>query len=360
MSSRFSQLALDHLARWPLMQPQDFGKLAYQSEFGPEHLISDHTLARELLLTEYQELPADCPRLPPESIGGGLCRFHLHPSQLEQEGLFSLLVLFFLTTAQRHRGTMEGMQKKLDVLETLHIPNMGRWLEAYREEGCPPLHHSETFRKAYSPHYRVLSADYVSYLYVLLAVSTIVQSGKPGIVAIDGRCGSGKTGLARLIAQLFPCSVFHMDDFFLPFDKRTPQRLAQPGGNVDYERVLSEVLEPLSRGQDVVYRPFDCGTGGLLASRTVPFSPLTVLEGSYSHHPALAERYDLKLFLTCTQKEQRRRLLQREGTQGLSPFLERWIPLEEQYFSACHIEEESDLTVDTTGFFSLDESAFTV
>ncbi|MFQ8759475.1 MAG: hypothetical protein ACLSAF_08570 [Intestinimonas sp.] len=29
-------------------------------------------------------------------------------------------------------------------------------------------------------------------------------------------CGSGKTSLAALIAALFPCNVFHMDDFFLP------------------------------------------------------------------------------------------------------------------------------------------------
>ena len=53
---------------------------------------------------------------------------------------------------------------------------------------------------------------------------------------------------------------------------------------------------------------------------------------------------------------QRRRLLEREGPEGLIPFLEKWIPLEERYFDALRPEEESDLTVDTTGFFQDPES----
>lgn len=357
MSQDFSHLALEHFNRWPLMQPQDFGKLAYQSEFGPEHMLSDGTLALEILLTEYRQLSHDCPRRPPESIGSGLCRFHLHPSQQEQEGLLPLLILLFSATASRSTGSKEGLMKKLQDLQTLHIPNMGRWLEMYTDQGCPPLHHSESFRAAYHPHYRVLSADYVRYLYILLAIHTLAQSGRPAVVAIDGRCGSGKTRLAQLISELFPCNIFHMDNFFLPPDRGTPQRLSEPGGNVDYERVLSEVLEPLSRNQTVIYRPFDCQSGSFGAPVTVPFSPLCVLEGSYSQHPALAGRYDLKIFLTCSPEEQRRRLLVREDPQGLSAFVARWIPLEESYFSTFHIEEESDLTVDTTGFFSLDETS---
>ena len=35
---------------------------------------------------------------------------------------------------------------------------------------------------------------------------------------------------------------------------------------------------------------------------------LSVIDGSYSHHPILAENYDLKIFLTCGKEEQARRL----------------------------------------------------
>ena len=42
--------------------------------------------------------------------------------------------------------------------------------------------------------------------------------------------------------------------------KRTPERFAEVGGNVDYERFQEEVLLPLKNGKAFSYRPFDCST----------------------------------------------------------------------------------------------------
>ena len=53
------------------------------------------------------------------------------------------------------------------------------------------------------------------------------------IVAIDGKCTSGKTTLASKLAQIYDCNVFHMDDFFLRPEQRIPERLAEVGGNVE-------------------------------------------------------------------------------------------------------------------------------
>ena len=41
-----------------------------------------------------------------------------------------------------------------------------------------------------------------------------------------------------------------MDDFFLPPALRTPERRSEPGGNVHYERFLTEVL-PNLRSEDL-------------------------------------------------------------------------------------------------------------
>ena len=65
------------------------------------------------------------------------------------------------------------------------------------------------------------------------------------LVAIDGCCGAGKTTLAAILAEKYDCNVFHMDEFFLRPEQRTARRLAQPGGNVDYERFREEVLSSL-------------------------------------------------------------------------------------------------------------------
>ena len=52
------------------------------------------------------------------------------------------------------------------------------------------------------------------------------------VVAIDGKCTSGKTTLAARLAEIYDCNVFHMDDFFLRPEQRTPERFAQIGGEV--------------------------------------------------------------------------------------------------------------------------------
>ena len=49
------------------------------------------------------------------------------------------------------------------------------------------------------------------------------------IVAIDGKCTSGKTTLASQLAEIYDCNVFHMDDFFLRPEQRTPERFAEVG-----------------------------------------------------------------------------------------------------------------------------------
>ena len=65
---------------------------------------------------------------------------------------------------------------------------------------------------------------------------------RPVIVAIDGRCASGKTTLCSFIEQKTGYTVLHLDHFFLQPHQRTPQRLAQPGGNVDYERFWQQAV----------------------------------------------------------------------------------------------------------------------
>lgn len=156
------------------------------------------------------------------------------------------------------------------------------------------------------------------------------------LVAIDGRCAAGKTTLAAQLQKELPCSVFHMDDFFLRPEQRTEERYREAGGNVDYERFLAEVLQPLRAGEPVAYRPFDCHLQRLREPVFVAPAPVAVIEGTYSCHPALRENYDLCLFLSVSPEEQRRRLLLRDPAHADS-FFEKWIPLEERYFSHLRI-----------------------
>lgn len=165
------------------------------------------------------------------------------------------------------------------------------------------------------------------------------------IVAIDGRCGSGKTTLAARLQKDLDCRVFHMDDFFLLPQQRTAERFAQPGENVDHERFLEEVLLPLQGTRPVTYRPYLCAQQQLGEPVTVAPNRLTVVEGSYSCHPALWDYYDLRVFLTVDPEEQLRRIEKRSGPEKARQFRDRWIPFEEAYFRAYDVQARCDLAL---------------
>ena len=178
----------------------------------------------------------------------------------------------------------------------------------------------------------------ISRLKALLAEQNCV------LVAIDGGAASGKSTLAERLAEKLDAALFHMDDFFLPPELRTAERLAEPGGNVHWERFLGEVLRPLAAGEAVTFRPFDCGVMDFGAAVTVPRRPVTIIEGAYSHHPELRELYDLRVFLDVSPALQRTRVKARNGALA-DRFFEEWIPLEIRYFEHFDIREKADVVV---------------
>ncbi len=166
------------------------------------------------------------------------------------------------------------------------------------------------------------------------------------LVAIDGRCASGKTMLAEQLQKMLHATLIHMDNFFLRMEQRTPERYQEPGGNVDRERFLTEVLQPLSSGGTLSYRPFDCHTMALKEAVSVIPEDVVIIEGTYSCHPALWAYFDLRIFLTTAPETQRNRILNRSPSDAAA-FETRWIPLEERYFSAYLIAERCQMQFET-------------
>ena len=160
----------------------------------------------------------------------------------------------------------------------------------------------------------------------ILAAALAQKPTKPLVLALDGRCGSGKTTLANaLAAQLPSCTLLRTDDFYLPPARRSPDWAHTPCANMDLIRLRDEALRPAQ----------------------LPAQPLVILEGSYSHHPLLRPYETLRVFVTCTKAEQTRRLQAREGAR-YADFAARWVPLEEGYFAQYGIAENADFVVETT------------
>ncbi len=175
-------------------------------------------------------------------------------------------------------------------------------------------------------------------------IYALESTSQPVLIAIDGRSAAGKTTLSARIQKEINCGVIHMDDFFLRPEQRTEKRYEEIGGNVDYERFLDEVLIPLRANRRFSYRPFDCGTMDFLPPVEVMPKTVTIIEGSYSCHPVLWKYYDLRIFLSIDPETQRKLIRSRNGDAKLFEFEEKWIPMEERYFSACRLAERCDLS----------------
>ena len=165
------------------------------------------------------------------------------------------------------------------------------------------------------------------------------------IIAIDGRAASGKTTLAEELAKVLGAAVIHMDDFFLPPELRTPQRLSFPGGNVHAERFQQEVLPYLQQGKAFRYRRCECSRLDYGKWIEVPAAPAVIVEGAYSCHPQFGHYADLTVFCHVDPQEQQRRIVARNGEERWLAFRDRWIPMEEMYLAAYHIAERADCSV---------------
>ena len=165
------------------------------------------------------------------------------------------------------------------------------------------------------------------------------ENKKPFLVAIDGGSASGKSTLGAALAEELQATLIHMDDFFLPMEMRTEERFAQPGGNVHWERVRAEVLEPIRQGKGPEYGVFDCSVMAVNKTVRAEVRDVVIVEGAYSLHPMLREYFDLRVLVEVEETLQKERILRRNGEQMLRRFLTEWIPLEKAYFAACRVKD---------------------
>ena len=336
------------MANRPESRLQDLCKALYQSTFGCGHLISDVAAAEQSIREELAAGVPSCRDIEPldglwDRVPLGILEGVLTPSTLARA---------FALSAAMPREDTAALEARLDVLRALlaegALPYNAAEAEAelarWQMAGYPACHHSADYRAVYHPAYRVLHKRYAHLLPLLAAIDRALGSKPRMLLAIEGGSASGKSTLAELLTGIYPdAALFHADDYFLRPEQRTPERFAQPGGNMDRERLEAEILAPLSRGGDVVYRPFDCKTMSLSEPRRSRAARLNIVEGSYSLHPAMEPYYDLSVFLEISPESQRRRVLERNGPEWGQMFFDRWIPLENTYFQATRTAERCTL-----------------
>ncbi len=142
-------------------------------------------------------------------------------------------------------------------------------------------------------------------------------SGRPWVLAVDGRSGSGKTALAWRIRGVVPAStVVHTDD------------VAWSQAMFDWtDLLISGVLEPVRRGEPVSFRPPAWRERNRAGAIEVPQGrELLIVEGAGAARRELMDLVDAVVWVQSDMAEAERRGIERDGgDQAAVSFWHLWM-----------------------------------
>lgn len=167
---RFASIVKNHFTRYPLMQVDDFYKLAHQAALGSEHAVTNLDAARAWLESELAEMgsgPVE-PMLDAISGDGCVMRIHLRP-YLQAGYPLQELLESFLDTANRFEPDYASLRQNLDALLAaaqsgaigFQVEQLSSYFDRMAESGWPAVHHSPQYLQAYRPAYRVIAREFL-------------------------------------------------------------------------------------------------------------------------------------------------------------------------------------------------------
>ena len=175
---------------------------------------------------------------------------------------------------------------------------------------------------------------------VVVRTAVRALAGRSGTrwIGVDGLGGSGKSSLARRLAQALPGSVVVPTDDFADPDA--------PSWAI--ERFIVEVLRPLAAGRAARYRRWPYGSDRALAPATVPPGVPVIVEGVSAIDARLPVPWDLTVWVEAPPEVRHRRILDRDPPELLEVWRRSWWPSEEAYAAAQRPWARADVLADGT------------
>lgn len=160
------QMCAEIHARYPSATLQDVYKTCYQDYFGAEHLVSDTASARFYLHQELDEWhDTDMSLMPQREPTGFRHRFTRVNLACVVDGELSedQLLALFLDAAGKENAFGDNWAEEWKTIEQIALEVCPDWadpeLQSELQEAAQTRHavrHSDAFRKAYNPHYRIV------------------------------------------------------------------------------------------------------------------------------------------------------------------------------------------------------------
>jgi len=215
------------------------------------------------------------------------------------------------------------------------------------------------YRLAYKPptdDNQAVTSAHESAKLVAAEVSSRTLDGF-ALIGIDGTGGSGKSALARELADVLRgpdgktrATVVHGDDFYREMDPAERLSLTPAEGYelyYDWERLRDEVLTPLTANRAADYRRYDWPSNRIVPGELhhVPHSGFVIVEGVYTVRPELEGFYDLTVFVDTPFDVSMRRLAARGHDHGPGNWRQRWQNADKHYFATTEPWARLDLIV---------------
>lgn len=154
----FEDILIYHFKKYPLMKPVDAVKLCYQSAFGGGHLVKNYEHAMSMLKTEFEGISQNNGAQMLEPIGKDYVRLNLHKAKA-MGILPERICEIFVKSA--NCGKKTDIEEKVELLKKLTAEGkasfsyneLSEFLSEYKGEA---VSHSEEYKNAYAPSYRVV------------------------------------------------------------------------------------------------------------------------------------------------------------------------------------------------------------
>ncbi|MEI5908631.1 uridine kinase [Bacillus spongiae] len=172
------------------------------------------------------------------------------------------------------------------------------------------------------------------------------------IIGIDGPSAAGKSTLARKLKNLGKeVTIVHMDDFYRPSNEKKIVDSTSVGESFDWERLMKQVLLPVSNNNKGSYQRYDWDTDRLAEWHKVPVGGIVIIEGCYSLRNELLPFYHVKLWVDALKEISSVRVVDRErrGTGNKKMWEEVYRPAEEKYIELQKPYKNVDIIVDGAG-----------
>ena len=160
-------------------------------------------------------------------------------------------------------------------------------------------------------------------------------AGQTRVIAVDGPAGSGKTTLAAQLGERLDDSlVLNTDQLYPGWD----------GLEDGAQRLVDDVLLPLSAGLAAAVRPWDWSSGSEGEPRELPACATLIVDGAGCGSRAGAPFLSMIIWLDAEPEVRQRRALDRDG-EMFAPHWESWAEQERALFEREQTRQRADLII---------------